>query len=117
MTLEDFKAKGKVYQRFETIRGLAFFALILAAGISTVFVGKRVDKIGFDTICIVVLAVSYPLIAALMFYVMALLPQRRLRQLGLTCPTCKARLIGHASQGVATTGRCGSCGCQVLEST
>ena len=115
MTLEDFNTKRQAYRRSQVVPGLVFFALLSAAAIVTVFTAKRIDQFGFDTISMVVLAVSYPVIALLMYYVLAWIPRRRLLQLGLTCPTCGARLNGFNPQVIAT-GRCGNCGTQVLES-
>ena len=115
MTLEDFKSSLKTYRRFQVVCGLIFYALLFAVAFPTVFVGKRIDQFGLDITSIVILAVSYPLVALLMFYVMAWLPKRRLRQLGLICPTCRKQLIGLASQDVIATGRCGFCGGQVFD--
>jgi DNA-directed RNA polymerase subunit RPC12/RpoP len=115
MTLGDLQAKRKAYRQFQVVPVMAFFGLLGAAGIVTVFVAKRIDKVGLDAPCIAVLAVTYALIAALMYYVMGAIPRRRLLQLGLTCPTCGARLLGRSNQQVTATGHCGSCGTRVLE--
>ena len=50
---------------------LAFLALFAAAGIATVITAKRVDRFGLDHIGIAVLAVSYPVIGLLMYFVLA----------------------------------------------
>jgi hypothetical protein len=117
MSVEDFRRATKAYRRFEIMSGGALFALLCGASFATLFVVKRIDHAGLDTTSIVLLAVSYPMIAVLMFWVMARLPQRWLRERGLTCPACKARLIGSKSRAVVATGHCGVCGHQVLEGT
>ncbi len=114
MTLEDFRAKTKYYRRLEFVSVTIFVALMSLACMATISVGKRIDRFGFDTTCILILAVSYPLVAALMYYFMAIQPKRQLRQLGLTCPTCKARLTGFSSQVVIASEHCGHCGSHVL---
>src|SRR5262249_27026762 len=43
--------------------------------------------------------------------------RRQIRGLGLTCPQCASTWVGMAGQIVVATGRCGSCGTQVLEET
>jgi len=93
---------------------MAFFALLCVSGIPVVFVGHRIDKFGLDSVSIIVLSLSFPMIAELMYYVLATLPQRQLRQLGLTCPNCGVRLLGFNAEVVAR-GLCRCCGRQVLE--
>jgi len=80
------------------------------------FLSDRVDRVGFDAAAVVVTAVSFPVIAAIMFYGVARYPQRRRRELGLTCPHCQKALVGLSSQIVIATGRCGFCGARFLSS-
>jgi hypothetical protein len=111
VTIEDFNARRRAYQRSQIVPGLVFFALLAAVGIATVTAAKRIDAVGLDHVSIAVLAVSYPVIGLLMYFVLAWIPRRRLLQLGLICPTCGPRL-----NGLNAAGRCGVCGTQILES-
>jgi len=113
MTLEEFQAKRKAYRRTQVLPGFTSLALFGVGGIVTGFVAKRMDRVGFDAICVALTVGSYALIALLMFYLLARIPRRRLLELGLICTKCDARLNSGFNREVVATGRC-SCGNQVL---
>jgi hypothetical protein len=121
MTIDDFKTKIKSYRWCEIASfGFLMFGLLLGAFLGS-FLEDRVNRVGFDTACIIVTLVSLPLVAAVIFYGISRFPKKRLRQLGLLCPTCHKALVGTAGAKkklyiVVTTGRCGFCGGQVLSS-
>jgi hypothetical protein len=109
----DFKSKlnlyrGIVIRSFLFLCSLLLFALALIA-----FITKRVTETGLDFTSVVFLVVFVPTIAVLMVCTL-LKPEKCLPQLGLVCPVCGKPLVGLASQAIITTGRCGSCGSQVL---
>jgi hypothetical protein len=113
MTLEEFQAKRKTYRQAQIVPGLAFLALYGVAGIATVFAARRIDQVGLDAICAVLLAGPYVIIALLMFCLLARIPRRRLFELGLICTKCGAQLNSGFNREVTATGRC-RCGNQVL---
>jgi len=43
------------------------------------------------------------------------LQERRVRKIGLACPSCGEALIGTTGQIAVVTGRCGACGHRVVE--
>jgi hypothetical protein len=94
---------------------LIYFFTVSGVSVEIIFLCKRIaSHVGFDAVSIIIILVSIPVIAVLMFYAIAI-PDRRLRQLGLICPTCGGRLDGVASWQVIKTGCCGICGGKVLE--
>lgn len=114
MTLDDFNSKVRDYRRFELLRGVLFCCLLLSLAFPTLFVGKRIDRAGFDGMAVTVISASYGAIAALMFYVLAPMRRKHLRKLHGECPTCGRLLLGSYSGKVIDTGRCPNCKSQVL---
>src|SRR4051794_29952020 len=88
MTLEDFKSHVRDYRRFELLRGVLFFFLLFSLAFPTLFVGRRIDRIGFDAIAIAVISISYVVVAVLMFYVLAPMRRKHLSKLRGECPAC-----------------------------
>ena len=115
MTLDTFKSNVRSYRKSEFLRGALFFCLLGGAALPTLFVASRLDRVGFDTISVVVVSVSYAVIAVLMFYVLAPMRQKHLRKLQEGCPACGRMLLGRHSRVVITSGRCPDCGKQVIE--
>lgn len=115
MTLDTFKSKVSSYWKLEMLRGALFIILMAAAAIPTMFVARRLDRAGFDAIAIAVVSLSYLIIAALMFYVLSPLRQKHLRKLRAECPSCGRLLLGKHATSVIATGRCPTCGNQVLQ--
>ena len=70
MTLEDFQSHVRDYRLFEWRRGILFLCLLFSLAFPTLFVGRRIDRVGFDAIAIAVISVSYVIVAVLMFYVL-----------------------------------------------
>jgi hypothetical protein len=97
------------------LRGALFMALLGAASLSTLFVIRRVDRVGFDALAVVVVSASYAVIAALMFYVLAPMRKKHLLRLHADCPTCGKLLLGKRSQAVLGSGRCPDCGSQIID--
>jgi hypothetical protein len=113
--ISDFKSRLKIYQRVLLRTVLIYFFTVNGVIVEIIFLSKRINShFGFDAISIIVILVSIPVIAVLMFYAIAM-PDRRLHQLGLICPTCGGPLAGKASWAVIKTGCCGICGGKVLE--
>src|SRR5262249_41358097 len=116
MTLEQFRSNLRVYQKYEWISAGCFMAgVVTMTGVGSL-VAQRVKEVGFDALSIVVLLAAFIGIVALMGYGAVRYPNRRMRELGLLCPSCKKQLITFGSQVVIATGRCGYCGEKVLES-
>jgi len=115
MTLDCLKAKIASYRKLEFLHGTVFMMLLVTILFPTLFVIKRVDRAGFDSVCVSVISVSYGIIAALMFYVLARFGQKHLRRLEGNCPGCGGLLLGRASCAVIATNRCPRCGTQVLQ--
>jgi hypothetical protein len=69
----------------------------------------------FDTVAIMVLAVSFILIAAAMFYVLVPMRRRFLGKLQGNCPTCGELLLGRRSRVVTKSGQCPSCGGRIVD--
>jgi hypothetical protein len=115
MTLEDFKLHVRDYRRFELLRGVLFFCLLFSLAVPTLFVGRRIDRVGFDVIAIAVITVSYVVVAVLMFYVLAPMRRKHLSKLQGECPACGRLLLGKFSRPVMDTGRCPNCSSQVLQ--
>ncbi|SPE59895.1 hypothetical protein SBV1_3520008 [Verrucomicrobia bacterium] len=115
MTIDDFTSSLRSYWRSELLRGALFMALLGATSLPTVFVVRRLDRAGFDTIAVVAVSVSYAVIAALMFYVLAPMRRKYLRKLQGDCPTCGKLLLGKRSRAVIASGRCPDCGSQILQ--
>lgn len=116
MTRDGFKVSVKSYSKYEWASvGTLILALLLGAILAS-YVEDRVERTGFDAICITVLAISFPIFAIFVFYGIIRYPRQKLLQLNLTCPSCGKGLVGLSSQVVIATGRCGFCGKQVLDS-
>lgn len=115
MTVEGFRSNVKGYRRSERVRGALFIASLGVASLPTMFVLRRLDRVGFDTVAAIVVSVSYATLAAVMFYV--LVPMRRtyLEKLQGNCPACGKLLLGRRSRAVMIRGQCPDCGRQVLQ--
>ena len=116
MTLNSFKTKTKIYNRSGWIAAGFILLGIALAAISVAFVKERDDQGGSVTTSIAILALSFPLSAAIILYCLARYPLRLVRRLGLACPICSKPLVGASADVVLDTGRCGHCGGQVLQS-
>jgi DNA-directed RNA polymerase subunit RPC12/RpoP len=116
MTLEDFKSHVRDYRRFELLRGVLFFGLLFGLAFPTLFVGRRIDRVGFDALAITIISVSYIAVAILMFYVLAPMRRKQLSKLRGECPACGRLLLGKSSHAVMDTGRCPHCSSQILQS-
>jgi cytochrome c biogenesis protein CcdA len=114
MTLDGFKAKQSSYRKLEMARGTLFTTLLLSLLVPMLFVAKRLDRSGFDSISVAMIAVSYALIAALMFFALARFGQKTRRELEGNCPGCGRFLLGKASRAVVATHHCPRCGMQLL---
>jgi hypothetical protein len=80
-TISDFKLRLKIYQGVLLRIILIYFFTVNGAIVEIIFLSKRINShFGFDAISIVVILVSIPVIAVLVFYAIAM-PDRRLRQL------------------------------------
>jgi hypothetical protein len=116
--ISEFKLRLKAYQRILGFSIIAQVALFLSAFAVIFVVSKRIYHIAsFDVISIVIICISIPVIAILWVYA-AVWPERRLPSLGLICPKCGKPLIGGSGlfeRTVIATGRCTSCGSQVLK--
>ena len=115
MTLDTFKSNVRGYRKSEFLRGTFFFCLMGAAALPIKFMLSRLDRVGFDTISVLVVSVSFTLIAALMFYVLAPMRRKHLQKLQGECPHCGRLLLGQHSRPVMASGRCPDCGGQVIE--
>jgi hypothetical protein len=114
MTPEAFKKKIGSYWKLELLRGALFTILLGSSTFPTLFVAKRSERVGFDSLCVTVISVSYGIIAALMFCLLARFGQKTRRNLQGHCPECGRFLLGKASRRVLETNRCPGCGTQVL---
>ena len=115
MTLEHFKSHVRDYRRFELLRGVLFFGLLFRLAFPTLFVGQRIDRVGFDSLAVVVMSVSYTVVAVLMFHVLAPMRRKHLSKLHGECPASGRLLLGKYSHAVMDTGRCPHCSSQVLQ--
>jgi hypothetical protein len=115
MTIGAFRSNVRGYWQSEVLRGLLFMTLLAAAAPPTLFVARRLDRVGFDALAVVVVVVSYSVIAALMFYVLAPMRTKHLRKLRGDCHICGKLLLGKRSQAVIASGRCPDCGSRILE--
>jgi len=115
MTINGFRSNVRGYWRSELLRGGLLMVLFGAAALPTIFAARRVERVGFDALAIVVVSVSYAVIAALMFYVLAPMRRKHLRKLQGDCPTCGKLLLGKRSRAVIVSGRCPDCGSQIVE--
>jgi DNA-directed RNA polymerase subunit RPC12/RpoP len=114
MTIETFRSSVRGYRRSEWARGALFFGLLASASFPVLFVERRLDRMTFDTVAVVVLSVSYTVIAAAMFYVLAPMRRRRLKKLQGNCPTCGKLLLGRHSGEVMKSGQCPDCGSRIF---
>ena len=115
MTIADFRSKVRGFRRAELLRGGVFLALLGAAAFPTLFVARQFDRVGFDAMAVVVVVLSYAVIAALMFHVLAPLRRMQMRKLQGNCPACGKLLMGERSRAVLASGKCPDCGRQILE--
>lgn len=116
MTVENFIITVRLYRRLEILRGAVLFALIASTAIPLKFVMVRLDRVGFDTLSVAVVSVSFSLIAVLMFCVLSpMMRKKQLRKLAATCSACGSLLLGKHSASVISTGRCPVCGVQILD--
>ena len=115
MTLVGYKLALKKNQFQEVGRGILFILGFMVAGGLVIPLAKRIDKVGLDFWCLVFLIVWISVFAPFLFYVLARLPRKQLRRLGLLCPNCRKRLTGISAQVVIATGKCGGCGVMYLD--
>jgi len=117
MTLDKFKSNARKYLRCQIIAfGILFLGMFLAI-IPESILEERAGRAGFDGTCIVVTAVSFPIIAAIIFFGVSYYPKKRLRQLGLVCPNCNKQFGKHRTRlAVMRTGCCRFCGAKVIDS-
>jgi hypothetical protein len=114
MTPESFKEKIASYWKLELLRGALFAILLGSSTFPTLYVAKRSEQVGFDSVCVTIISVSYGIIAALLFHVLARFGQKTRRNLQGHCPGCGRFLLGRSSRCVLETDRCLGCGTQVV---
>jgi len=116
MNVESFKANVRLYRKTEVGRGVIFFALLGATALPPVFIIRRLDRVGIDTLSVFVVSVSFSVIAILMFCVLSpMMRKKQLRKLAAACSACGSLLLGKHSASVISTGRCPVCGIQILD--
>lgn len=116
MTLDTFKSKIKKMHRYEIISIFALCLGVFLAGIPCDFLADRAARVGFDSTCFFVVAISAPIIAAVIFFGCAYIPKKGMRKLDLGCPSCGSSLVGkQGARLIIKTGCCRVCGDQVID--
>ena len=115
MTIHELKSKLNVFRQVKLLCILVLLILFVGFFGFLFFMGKYIERFGFNWISIASFLASLPIVAVAM--VLALVfPERIMPFLGLTCPQCNKPVTGDyaVEAELVKTGRCKHCACQIL---
>ena len=111
MTRAELVERQQAFRRAEGRTAPFFFVPVLAIGAMEYSQGVDVDRWGYWLEAAAFAALV--LLLAAVTIVVPRLKERRVRKLGLACPSCGEALLGTTGEIAAVTGRCGACGHRV----